>query len=482
MKMKKLATCMLAMFMAVAVLCGFAGKEVQAEEVDKNAPVIEYNKEYSHNLNNNGYVWYKVNTLNYSAVYNLHLKNIDCYRGATDPALYTYIYDADGREIAAWSKWKGADDDNWIKLQGNSTYYIKMHVTIWDEIGNFKFCLSYEADVSDTKEEATSYAYGTKLYENVKVNHDNDWYVIKTESYPAYYNIWVKNIDLHYGAADSPLHLFLYDADGSEKMRKVLWKGGEINQWIKLEPNSTYYIKMYTRIWDPGSYCFSISPEADVVDEIGATAPVLTNGVENAGTFRAKDDVDCFQFTTPKQAVVCDVTLKNVDASNITAEILDTDGVSVYKLTIASGKTETGKIKLKSNRTYYLKMSTAAAGNYNFTVTTKKESGDKKKQAETIKLKKNNARSIDSNDDVDWFKIKIKKTKKYKVTLKNINFAGGYKKIVKAYVYKGSKRVKTIEATVGKSKSSKIKMKKGTYYIKVVSDGASMGDYKLRVK
>jgi len=473
---------MLAMFMAVVVLCGFAGKEVQAEEVDKNAPVIEYNKEYSYTLNNNGYVWYKVNTLNYSAAYNLHLKNIDCYKFGSPKTLYAHIYDVDGREIAVWSKEKGQDDDNWIKLQSNSTYYIKVQVNVGSQAGNFKFSLSYEADVSDTKETATSYVYGTKLYENVKTKEDNDWYVIKTESYPAYYNIWAKNIDLYKFGSPETLYVYVYDADGAQKMLKKLGKGEEINTWIKLEPNSIYYIDMYGRTQNTGSYCFSITPEADVVDEIGATAPILTSGEEIAGTFRAKNDVDCFKFKTPKHAVVCDVTLKNVDASNITAEILDTDGVSVYKLTTASGKTETGKIKLKSNRTYYLKMSTAAAGNYNFTVTTKKESGDKKKQAETIKLKKNNARSIDSNDDVDWFKIKIKKTKKYKVTLKNINFAGGYKKIVKAYVYKGSKRVKTIEATVGKSKSSKIKMKKGTYYIKVVSDGASMGNYKLQVK
>ena len=396
------------------------------------------------------------------------------------------VYDEDGKLLVDWKKENKEEGDNWIKLQNNTTYYVKIYTILWSEnyTADGKITLTYEADVSDAKEEATPYTFGTKIYENVKVENDSDWYVIKTESYPAYYNIWLKNIDLYNGVYDS-LTCYLYDADGAQLLKKSNASAEEMNMWIKLEPNSTYYMLVKASLWSAaykGSYCFSVTSEADIVDEMGTTAPVVTSGVENVSTFRAEKDVDYFRFKTPKYAVACDVEIKNIDVKRMTMEIFDADGVSVHKLTATTAQNVTSKIKLKSNKIYYLKMSTSGLGNYKFKVTAKKESGDKKKQAETIKLKKNNARSIDSNDDVDWFKIKIKKTKKYKVTLKNINFTGGYYRLAKAYIYKGSKCVKEINVATGKSKSSKIKMKKGTYYIKVISDGASMGDYKLQVK
>lgn len=130
---------------------------------------------------------------------------------------------------------------------------------------------------------------------------------------------------------------------------------------------------------------------------------------------------------------------------------------------------------VKKGTTYYVKVVSGynGDGGYNFKVTNtriKEKSGKKKSKAVLIKKKKTKKGTIVAGEKrTDWYKFKVTKRKRVRITIK-----GNTNEQIKYVIYKGKRKVMGGSGTLwrnydGRTEINKLsgKLTKGTYHIKV---------------
>ncbi len=173
------------------------------------------------------------------------------------------------------------------------------------------------------------------------------------------------------------------------------------------------------------------------------------------------------------------VTAKHISGSSMEIQVFNADGTKVDGSFYINGygkKSQT--VLLDSNTTYYVKVcasvyNSAYYGKYKISVSGRQDEPGKRKDGQKIKCKKTLNGTLDANGDIDWYKIKLNKNRKWKFTFKNVSDS-----TMTFSVYKGGKLIKKQDVYSCKKDKLKLNLKKGTYYIKV--EGA-VGDYSIKV-
>ena len=343
-----------------------------AEEVNKSGPVLEFNKLYKeNNITANTNKWYTVRTLENSACYNLHIKNIDSYNGVYE-SLRIFVYDSDGMCIREWAQNNETEEDNWVKLEKNSVYYIRILTQLWREDGTATFSSSIDPDddAPDTINEAGVIPYGKEIYEYIRINDDNDFYKFKTNKGAYVYNIYVKDIDVYNGVYDS-LYLTLYDDDGTEVYSKNIHMGNEISEKIILKPGKTYFCKFVGNLYhkrQTGKYKFRI----DAIKETGNTKKTAET-IKAKKTYKkaidAPSDIDWFLFK-PTKTKSYKIKIKNKDNAQNTVVKVYNGKKLVKSIDVSKGSSGTIKVKMKKKKKYYITISSMydGFGKYNVSV------------------------------------------------------------------------------------------------------------------
>lgn len=348
------------------------------------------------------------------------------------------------------------------------------------------------ADFENAKASAKAITYCTEYAGTIETGSEVNWYVLRSASYTAFYNIQLKNIDLGGGNTDT-LTLKVFDSDGAEVGGAYAARATETTNYVKLKKNQTYYIQAYSKFGYGGNYKFSVTAEPDAADE-KKDADKISLSKTYTHSFALGTDTDWFKLKTGSKTDYYSFSLKNINmgessnADQVYMVVYDRDGAKIDSIYAGYSSTTVKEIKLKRNRTYYVLCYSAweRTGDYKFTIKPVQDAGGTKKQAQSIKLNKAYRYKINSAGDTDWYKIKLKKKGNYVLYLKNVDINPAFweENNLEMYVYSSSgKRLADIQADKGKTAKKTIKnLKKGTYYIKISCKDESAGKYTLRIK
>ncbi len=314
----------------------------------------------------------------------------------------------------------------------------------------------------------------------------NTWYKFTTVGNCADYKIHVKNIDIQFYTHGGGFKCYLYDEDGAEVN---LWKfsntGTEYDYWTSLKENTTYYL-CFATAWYGGNATFSLSNESDGPETL-ETAQALKFGEMLYENSRISYDSDWYTFKTSKTATVQKIYVKNIDIDFYThgggfnSYLYDEDGSLLRSDYVGMGREFEYCVKLQPNKQYYIRFCNGQpVGKYKFSVSNVKEEGDTKKTASGIKLKKTIKKLVNAPGDIDWYKFKATKTKKYKLTVKNVNVSGS----IVVELYSGKKKIASVSVLAQKTNKKTVKLKKNKkYYVKIYSaNSGEMGKYNFKIK
>ncbi|MCR5544794.1 MAG: hypothetical protein K6F55_11685 [Eubacterium sp.] len=294
---------------------------------------------------------------------------------------------------------------------------------------------------------------------------------------PGKYRFYNKDIDIErsWGAFDSDIYCKIYDEDGA-MMECMKTDMGTEKTYLVPFKKGTYYFSISSHdIKSFGTYIFSVIKEEDISDEVSGAQTILLNKDYTGDIANGYlDDKDYFKINA-KKAGKYRLSCKNIDMYEATFSIYDKDEALLSSSTIGSAGTKDITLKLKKGVNYILV--NGNEGKYKFSIKCLSDISDTKKNAKTIKVSKKKNTSVlygCKDGDIDYYKIKFSSTKTHKMTFKNINVNGNVKYTV---IKKSGKQVEEINVYKGQSYKTKLKLKKGTYYI-CVSTGENLEDGK----
>lgn len=351
------------------------------------------------------------------------------------------------------------------KLEKKKTYYVKIWNKYFKENGRFNLAITQtEDDLGDTASAAKSLKLNethTGSADNVR---DEDYYAFKTTKTSSFYKLTVSNIakkdivrykvytdkqctklvKFYLGSSD-------FNADGY-----VTSKRSETINLGKLAANHTYYIKMTSDCTDlqVNGFKLKVSRTADDIKDTAGSAKTLTLNKTYNYTLQNEQDVDVYKFVTTGYENYT-FSFANISSSNDVQftvysgrDFLQNQIVLDKRLSKKQSLSNTEKTKKLSTRTrtYYVvvKSNGYTTGKYRIGVYASSPSGAKTVAANT------------------------KKTKKVKLSWKQVNKATGY--VVERADSKNGKfvKLKTVSGTKKVSYTDSKKLKKGkTYYYRV---------------
>ena len=299
------------------------------------------------------------------------------------------------------------------------------------------------------------------------------WYSFTTNGSADYsYTIKFKSVGL------SLAHCYIYDSDGA-RIKDIYVSSDYSSEYAdKLSAGSVYYIQIFSDSGNGkgGGYTLSVD---SAFDESNSQDGATYFDGEYSGNLFSKNDVDYLSFNSGINTSAT-VTVKNINGKFMHAQVFKADGTKVDKEFIVNNASEYSQtVLLKPNTLYYIKVyAFDAGGDYKISLTGRIDEANSKKaakSAKTVKPGKNRSGIIDTDKDEDFFKIKLDKTKNWKFIFKNTG-SQGYRTFS---VYKSNKNLKSITVSHEDTKSLNLKLKKGTYYVKV---SGKAGSYAFKVK
>lgn len=299
------------------------------------------------------------------------------------------------------------------------------------------FAAPKEIQGSANKTNATHITYNIDYVDAISVSGQEDWFKFTTKDIDGYYEIVTKNISVPtYNVWYSGLAVEIYSIYDELLLKYDIDCNKENMGNVKLEKNTTYYVKIYSPNLDKptGNYRFNLVFHKDAESDIKKSAKKLKymtpyssdicayGGISNTG--ENGSDIDWFKFTASKRNTLLYINNKNVDFYNVYYEGL---GVAVYtkydellySKTLRKGTEEIGSLELEVGEEYYIKVFSTSGykGNYSIKV-----------YVETPVLTSVKA-SLYGHDDVQVKWDKVSKANGYKVYYKKAS--------EKAYTYKG---------------------------------------------
>lgn len=373
--MKKLRT-LLVLILSIFICHGFSISNA-AQGAVSNATTIFLNTDYTGQISSkNDAKWYKFTTTSNKSFYRLELKNLsikdNCYF-----EVYTKNNEREFRDCFYYNK---GDNDQYLKLEKNTTYYIK--VTSY-KTGNYKLkvCESKD-DIGDDKNSSKSIqlnkfytgSINAKKTYNDKVAFDEDYYKFTTTKNNSFYRFDTKNLNI-----EDSCYFEIYTKDDEREYRKTLYRNREeSDEYLKLEKNTTYYVRVTCD--KVGKYKFKIQEvKDDAPDSMKTSKQIYLNKTYN-GSINAKktyndkiaSDEDWYKFTTNSSDTNYTFNIKNNNIEDIANfYILTKDDEEKFSDRLYKKHSSSNKIKLLKNTTYYIKVNSNTPGQYSFSISSK---------------------------------------------------------------------------------------------------------------
>ena len=221
--------------------------------LQKNAVSIDKNKMYYQSIDGKGDIdWYVINSSSQSEYYNFYLKNES---GTTNAHLV--VYNERDEELLDLGNYTGAGQDitGSIKIDPKFKYYFKVYFDD-DGRGNYSFKITSVFDEDgNNKHDATEIELNQEINSSIDGVQDVDYFVLKTESLSGEYKLIYNDKS---GNTESQVILY---TERDEELLNVSCNtsGQQAEGQVTLNANSTYYVKVFFRDNNTGSYSFKIS-------------------------------------------------------------------------------------------------------------------------------------------------------------------------------------------------------------------------------
>ena len=235
--------------------------------------------------------WYTFTTTANDSYYKLTVKNVSISGYNYD----AYVYDANGSTVwKATSINKNKTSSTQLKLEPNSTYLVKCSASE-KKLGKYSVTVVETMDdLGDTVDTAKEVALEENVVHRIDGVGDVDWFRFTTLSDDAYYKITATNLSI-----DGYRYCFYvydeYDAEVTKFTDKNYGTSG--TAYIKLNPNTTYYVKCKASDGYTGNYQFIINHILDDVPDTKETAMELKLNKKYDRNIDAPGDVDYFKYT-----------------------------------------------------------------------------------------------------------------------------------------------------------------------------------------
>lgn len=237
-------------------------------------------------------------------------------------------------------------------------------------------------DAGNTKATATNIPeFGTEYVSELSVAGEEDWFKFTTLSDDAYYTFNLQNYNIYESDWNDvySLNLFVYDTFYKQVVH--IYGAYRNTTDIKLEKNTTYYVKvcMGSRVTSStGNYAMLINYKLDPISNDKAEATAINANALNKYSLDGTGDVDWYKFTAPTNDTY-KITLENYN-------IYESDWNDVYSLNlfvydiydkqvghVYGSLHNIADIQLEKNTTYYIKVcmgskETSSTGNYGFKI------------------------------------------------------------------------------------------------------------------
>ena len=202
-----------------------------------------------------------------------------------------------------------------------------------------------------------------------------DWFKFTTLSEDAYYTIYLENYNIYeMSGANWALHLYVLDAYSQE----IVHLQSTSNANIKLEKNTTYYIRVYMGEFvedATGNFAIKISYKLDPVSDIKEEATEIDINTLHKYSLDGTGDTDWYKFTVPADGKY-KVTLENYNIYEMSGEkwALHLYVFDAYIKMLAHQQYSGSKeITLEKGVTYYIRVNMGEfgdiyTGNYGFII------------------------------------------------------------------------------------------------------------------
>jgi len=337
---------------------------------------------------------------------------------------------------------------------------------------------------------ATKISFGEPQVYTIENAGDKINLNFSTTSNDAFYRIMVKNLSVN-----DNLCMSLTDKYDEEISKYDYWaylgKGVEKYVDLKLNKNEKFNLSFWANGNNEcGNIKISISEIVDDVKDGKSEGKFVALNQGNIHTIDAANDTDAFKFNTTNNNSFYRVVLKNSSINdNICMSITDKYDEELGKYDcwsyLGKGVEKFIDLKLNPNETYFVSVwanGKEQTGNYELTVKELIDDvPDTKELSDAINSNTAYIRSIDANNDVDFYTWTADKAK-LSVTLKNNSINDNMCLIIYdiynaelakfdywSYLGKGSEKKIDVDTSIG-----------STYYIAVWANGKyETGDYKL---
>lgn len=257
------------------------------------------------------------------------------------------------------------------------SYYVCVTALDGEALGGYGFYMSIVKPV------AIEVPLNEEFYDSIagyQTEGGKDYLKFTTIDKDAYYTITAKNINIttHSWAADNEVQVPLYNANDEELGRVYLTEGQEKSMTFKLEPDTTYYLRIFNNYLpdtNGGNYKIQISYVLDPDKNEMENATQWKLEEKYYGDIAARGDSDWFRITTSEETDYT-FTLKNTNISThswsgdlqFRGVIYNDKKESLTQVVLTSGKEGNSRITLEPNTEYYIAIwdPQGTTGEYNF--------------------------------------------------------------------------------------------------------------------
>lgn len=250
-------------------------------------------------------------------------------------------------------------NETYVKaLKANHTYYIKC--TSYNGGGQSRFTITkINDDYANTLPQGTRLTLGSTITGSIEVSDKGecDTFMFTTTGNHSFYEIDLSS------TGNNTVNAYIYEGpDESYNNSHMSASSGNTGTVIKrLEKNKTYYVRI-GGYWDDAThYKFVVKEIRDDIGDDFPEATKLKNKKTKTGKIQIEDDVDFFSFKTDKKKTAYQLYFKNKSQSGMYITVYSNNDIAsainqVKNYYISGATAKTFWLKLKKNRTYYVKV------------------------------------------------------------------------------------------------------------------------------
>ena len=279
------------------------------------------------------------------------------------PDKYIYVYATADRtkQVLRYGQGRGGNSTKLLALTPNTRYYVLVEPAYHNTGGSANFTINkINDDHGNDLATGEPIALGTTVTGNIEV-HDMgecDTFQFTTTGNNSYYEMALSC------TGNNSAYAYIYHGpDASYDCDEISAGSADTRSIVKkLEPNKTYYVKIGGYYWDnPTSYKFAVREIKDDAGNDFADATKLSNGKTTSRTIQIQADTDFFKYKTKKKQNYYVLTFKNKSKSGMDVTVYSNNDIAsaineVNDMYVSGATVKTMFLRLKPNRTYYVKV------------------------------------------------------------------------------------------------------------------------------